>query len=280
MNEISALPSNIVTWLKGREELSDIYFMTEFPAVKKAVPLKKTTVAVGIGGMEIIDSFSENENGELVENERCRQARIKLRLSIHAPFSMGGVECHDAFTEIIDCLSFDSALDIDESGCYDIIADRDTDAFVLSAWVTVNASLCPAVSSENAFPSFLNKELFCGSHINNTEIHLSQAQQEFLQTPFETGSYFGTGSATRTVSLGFKPRVVIIFARGYPMIYFDSSTGKSYAYGGVAMEEGSTWGIELTTTGFKVRNTTADEVKNCHPCFNETGKTYFYTVLK
>ncbi len=40
MNEISALPSNIVEWLKSRQELAEIRFLTEFPAVKKAVPLK------------------------------------------------------------------------------------------------------------------------------------------------------------------------------------------------------------------------------------------------
>ena len=84
MNEISALPSNIVEWLKSRQELADIRFLTEFPAVKKAVPLKNTVVAVGIDGMEIVDSFTENDEGVLVENEYCRQAKIRLRLSIHA----------------------------------------------------------------------------------------------------------------------------------------------------------------------------------------------------
>ena len=68
MSEISALPSNIVAWLKGRDELSDIRFLTEFPPIKKAVPLRHTTVAVGIGSMEIVYSFTENDEGVLVEN--------------------------------------------------------------------------------------------------------------------------------------------------------------------------------------------------------------------
>ena len=144
MSEISALPSNIVAWLKERSELSHIKFLTEFPAIKKAVPLKNTTVAVGIQSMEIVDSFTENDEGVLVENEYCRQAKIRLRLSIHAPYSSGGEACHDAFTDIIDCLTFASGLDILNSGCDGIVSDRDTDAFVLSAWATVNASLCPA----------------------------------------------------------------------------------------------------------------------------------------
>ena len=159
MSEISALPSSIVEWLEGREDLDYIKFLTEFPPIKKAVPLKKTTVAVGIKGMKIVDSFVENDDGVLVKNEYCRKAEITLRLSIHAPLSSGGAACHEAFTDIIDCLTFDSALDIVSSGCDNITADRDTDAFVLSAWLTVNASLCPAAASSLDFPSFLSKEL-------------------------------------------------------------------------------------------------------------------------
>ena len=53
MSEISALPSSIVEWLEGREDLDYIKFLTEFPPIKKAVPLKKTTVAVGIKGMKM-----------------------------------------------------------------------------------------------------------------------------------------------------------------------------------------------------------------------------------
>lgn len=41
MSEISALPSSIVEWLEGREDLDYIKFLTEFPPIKKAVPLKK-----------------------------------------------------------------------------------------------------------------------------------------------------------------------------------------------------------------------------------------------
>ena len=38
MSEISALPSSIVEWLEGREDLDYIKFLTEFPPIKKAVP--------------------------------------------------------------------------------------------------------------------------------------------------------------------------------------------------------------------------------------------------
>lgn len=280
MSEISALPSNIVEWLKSREELKNIRFLTEYPAIKKAIPLKYTTVAVGIESMEIVDSFTENDEGVLVENEYCRQAKIKLRLSIHAPYSFGGEACHDAFTDIIDCLTFASGMDILYSGCDGIISDRDTDAFVLSAWAMVNASLCPATSSSLDFPSFISKELLCGSHIQNTDIHLSQEQQTFLNTPFVTGSYFGTGDSSKSIALDFEPSVVIVIAKGLPLMNVDHTNSKNYAMAAVGLQNGASLGIELTSRSFRVSNSSSSTVRNCYPQLNELGTTYFYIAFR
>ena len=280
MSEISALPSNIVEWLKSREELEYIKFLTEFPAIKKAIPLKHTTVAVGIGNMEIVDSFEENDEGVLVENEYCRQAKINLKISIHAPFSLGGEACHSAFTDIIDCLTFASGLDILTSGCDNIVADRDTDAFVLTAWATVNASLCPAQTTGFNFPSFISKDLLCGSHINDESVHLSEKQREYLNQPFITASYFGTGDATRSFSLGFRPSIVIVAGNQLPFIYANHSASWNRALAGVAVDKGGSLGIELTNNGFKVRNTENDVARTCHPFLNELGTTYFFIAFK
>lgn len=280
MSEISALPGSIVEWLKTRDELDYIKFLVEFPAIKKAVPLNKTIVAVGIGGIDIVDSFVENDEGVLVENEYCRQANMRLRLSIHAPYSQGGEACHRAFTDIIDCLTFASGLDIITSGCDAISSDRDTDAFVLNAWISVKASLCPAESSGLEFPSFISKELLCGSHINNTEVHVSEKEKEFLQTPFVSGSYFGTGSASRSISLGFSPSVVIVAANGLPMMYVNHAEGANYAFMGVAFQGGQTLGVEVTSTGFKLKSGDGTVARSCYPLFNELGTTYVYIAFK
>lgn len=279
MSEISALPGNIVEWLRSREELNYIRFLTEYPAVKKAIPLKYTTAAVGIESMEIVDSFEENDEGVLVENEYCRQAKIKLRLSIHAPYSLGGEACHDAFTDIIDCLTFASGLDILYSGCEGVVSDRDTDAFVLSAWAMVNASLCPAGSTGLDFPSFINKELLCGSHIKNDNIHLNEEQRLYLSQPFVTGTYFGIGG-TRSINLGFKPSVVIVVASGFPLYSSNHASHVNHAYAGIGLPNGNSLGIELTQSGFKVKESTAEAIRTVFPMLNEVGTTYFYMAFR
>ena len=125
MSTISVLPSQIANWLSEQTRLSGIRFITEYPAVKKEIPLKRVTVAVGIGKMEIVDSFTANDEGVLVKNEYCRLANIKVKLAIHVPYSKGGATCHDVLTTIIDCLTFDTDLNVVESGCSGIKADRE-----------------------------------------------------------------------------------------------------------------------------------------------------------
>lgn len=279
MSAISSMPANIVAWLKEREELKYINFITEYPAFKKEVPLRKTTVAVGIDSMNIVDSFVENDEGVLVENENCRQVNIKLRFSIHAPFSSGGAACHDAFTDIIDCLTFDSSLNIDSSGCDKIVSDRDTDAFVLTAWAMVIASLCPADSSSVDLPSFLGKELLCASHIKDDAIHLSQSQVDFLQEPFVTGQYMGRGTASFSVNIGFKPTLVIVICYNHPYMRCDFENAEARMFSGIAFGNGNTYGVEITSTGFKVMNSSSS-VNGCYALLNEAGSPYRYIAFK
>ncbi len=280
MSDISALPSGIVEWLSGREELEYINFLTEFPPIKKAVPLKKTTVAVGIKTMEIVDAFVENADGILERDEFCRNAKITLRLSIHAPYSSGGKACHDAFTDIIDCLTFESSLHILTSGCDDIISDRDTDAFVLSAWAQVEANLCPAATSELPLPSFFNKDLLCGSHIRDTDIHLSTEQQNFLASPILTGTYIGSGDSSETVNLGYKPKFVYIMRLGMPMFEYSNMDSTNHVISAIGVDRGCSLGLTLTSSGFRVENSDAYQESGIRIRLNEYFKTYIYFVIK
>lgn len=266
MNEISAMPKRIVEWLSGREELESIKFLTEFPPVKKAVPLRKITVAVGFEKITVTDTFEDSENNDVLEeNDGCRQAEITLRFSIHAPYSMGGEACHSCFADIIDCLTFDSGLNIISSGCGKMTEDRQTDALVLTATATVKASLCPASGTDLEFPSFLDKNLLCGSHIRNTDIHLSPEQQTFLNMPVACGRYTGTGATQRNLNVGFSPSAVFICAEGIPSF----SGGNSYFV--FTTSSGGGQGVTVTSTGFAVTSQGG---------FNSAGTVYNYAAFR
>ncbi len=280
MSEISALPGAIVDWLNQQEPLSEIKFMTEFPAVKKAVPLRRAIVAVGIEKLEIVDSFSEDGQGNQIRNEYCREANINLRLAIHVPFSYGGDKCFEIFTTTLDCLTFGSNMNIVDSGCDDIKADRDTDAFVLNAKVNVKADFCPAASSNVSFASFINRELLCGSHIGNEEIHIVQSEREKWNTPFTVGQYFGNGATEKSINLNFSPSFVIAFAYEFPAGNYNSAVGTSASHFAVAVQNYGMMGIRLTANGFAVSSNSSYALDNCYPKMNEMGQMYSYIAFK
>ncbi|MCL1952194.1 MAG: hypothetical protein FWF60_05135, partial [Oscillospiraceae bacterium] len=223
MSAISAMPGAVAQWLGEQAILSEITFLTEFPAQNKAVPLRRATVAVGLGSVQITDKFVANNDGVLERQEYCRSAAVRLRLGIHVPFSEGGDRCHEIFTQVLDMLTFASDLNLRASGCKEVTAHRDTDAFVMEAWADVAADFCPAVSTGLQLASFLPKELLCGSHIANGDIHLSPAQKSRLDSPFRMGTYMGTGAATLAVTLGLRPCAVFVACPGLPPVYANFS---------------------------------------------------------
>jgi hypothetical protein len=281
LSSISSLPADIVAWLSEQEELSGIRFMTEYPPEKKAVPLKSAIVAVGLDEVKIEDSFSDDGTGVLVENEYCRLATMKIKLAIHIPFSEGGAKCHDVFSNVIDCLTFASDLNIIDSGCTDVTADRDTDALVLNAWINVCADFCPAVSSSLNFQSFMDKELLCGSHISDSVIHVTQEDKTHWNQPFIAASYLGTGTPTQTIELSFAPRAVIVFGQEAAFVtptYPGSST--YYAYGGVANGWYGSLGVDLTSNGFKVYHGAQYQLDNVIPNLNQGGFHYAFIAFR
>ena len=279
MSTVSALPSDIVHWLSAQDALSNITFLTEFPAVKKAIPLKKVIVAVGLESVTLEDKYVDDGNGILVKQEYCRSAQLRITLAIHVPFSLGGKTCHEVFSNVVDALSFASDLNIEESGCGNITSDRDTDALVLKGFLRIAADFCPAASSDMHFQSFLDKELLCGTHIRNDALHVSAGDRERWNNPITVSSYTGTGHSTNTISLGFMPSYAAVFAAEYPCAEYNAGTGKTDIYAAYAVPGGGSVGLQIHSKGFTVLNNSPD-FGSCVPYLNKAGIQYYYFVLK
>lgn len=279
MSLTSALPGEIVRWLSAQEQLSDITFLTEFPAIKKAIPLKKVIVAIGLQSLTLTDKFVENAQGVLERQEYCRTAVMQISLNVHVPFSRGGHTCHEVFSNVADALTFASDLEIEESACGSIVSDRDTDALVLTGTIRISSDFCPAVSSGMHFQSFLNKDLLCGSHIRNQNIHVTPEQIDRWNNPFKTSEYIGNGSSSRIINLGFRPSYVSVFASEYAATEYNSSTSGTSAYTAQACSSSASLGIQLTSNGFKVYNGTNGS-DNTIPYLNIAGNRYGYMYVK
>ncbi len=279
MIEISAMPAAIAAWLGSVPALAGVRFITVYPAAKKAVPLQTSVVAVGIEDITVTDSFTANDEGALIRDEYCRRAAVKVGFDIHVPFSAGGAACYDIFTDIVDCLSFETDLNIVESGCGEITADRNTDAFVLGATALISANLCPGQSG-TPFGSFLDKELLCGSHIRDGVIHVTQADKDLWNAPFASGSYFGNGAASRVIETGFAPRFAAAWALQMPPVTVDFTAQTTQSRFGAATAAGGSQGIELTAGGFRLLSGPSYGYGNCLPRLNEAGAAYGYVCFK
>lgn len=280
-SSISGMPQSIVNWLKRINDLKYITFMTEYPPHAKAVPLRNSIVSVGLAEVSITDIFRENENGEMVRDEYCRQADIHIVLGIHVPDALGGSTCHEVFSKVVDYLTFSSDLNIISSTCGHVTSDRNTESLVMNADLHIAAEFCPADETGLNFQSFASKTFFCKSHMDDSLIHVSEADRNRWETPCVTGTYIGSGNSSRTISLGFHPKFVITFALGYsPVgIDFEKSSGTAYFGYSVTDTHGSN-GVESTTNGFKVYNGNTYKVDNVTPMLNSTGCTYFYFAVK
>ena len=275
---VSALPGDIVEWLRSLDEFSDITFMTEFPAAKKAIPLQKVIVAIGLQSVTLTDKFVDDGNGVLQKQEYCRTASMKISLSIHVPFSMGGHTCHEVFSNITDVLTFASNLAILESGCEKITSDRDTDALVLNGYILVSSDFCPALSTGLQFQSFMDKELLCGTHIRDADIHVTAEQKYAWSHPLQSGSYLGNGTSSRSINVGFAPSFLFVFADQYALTEVDSTSFCNRIYAAQGTPAGSSYGLTLTDSGFTVRYGLSSGT-DLIPCLNEGGVTYHYIAM-
>ncbi len=278
---ISGMPQSIVNWLKKISDLKNITFMTEYPPQAKAVPLKNSIVSVGLKEVKITDLFRENENGELIRDEYCRKADIHIVLGIHVPDALGGSTCHEVFSTVVDYLTFSSDLNIVSSVCDHVTSDRNTESLVMNADIHIAAEFCPADETGLNFNSFMDKTLFCKSHMEDKKIHITDDERSKWNSPVITGTYFGNGSSSRRLSLGFKPKFVIVCGLGCSPFGVDFKEQLGIAFIGCSVDDelGSN-GVVCTSTGIEVHNGKSYEADNVYPMLNETGITYFYYAVK
>lgn len=277
---ITTMPESIVNWLRNISELKHITFMTEYPPQAKAVPLRNSIVSVGLAEVRITDLFHENEDGDLIRDEYCRQADIHVVLGIHVPDSLGGSTCHDVFSTIVNYLTFSSDLNIISSTCGHVTSDRNTESLVMDADIHIGAEFCPADETGLVFNAFTSKTFFCKSHMENTVLHTDEKEKARWNNPCSVGSYMGNGSSSRTFNLDFNPKFVFAFALGGGAMAIDFDAKEAKMYFGYATDGNGSSAVECTENGFRVHNGKTYKAGNTYPLLNEIGYNYVFYAVK
>ena len=120
----------------------------------------------------------------------------------------------------------------------------------------------------------------CGGHISNNNIHVTAEQKSTWSNPFVIGTYFGTGVNSRTFSLGFNPRLVIVFANDYPLVTSDYTYTSSKCYAAIGTANGASMGVVLETGGFSIAQSSVMAVDDCTAMLNQSGAVYTYIAFK
>lgn len=119
-----------------------------------------------------------------------------------------------------------------------------------------------------------------GTHIADSEIHLTATEKARVKRPVTNHVYLGNGEAEATVTLSVVPSMVIVFCEGMPHGVYDSTQDCTKVYSAVAVYgAGATSGVTLTSNTLKVTQDSkpADGVMNC---LNESGKQYKVIVIR
>ena len=149
-----------------------------------------------------------------------------------------------------------------------------TEHLGLNRWIGTDK---PKRTDFNEDNDLLDASVF--GHLTDTAAHITQQERALWNAPCVTGSYVGDNASAKPIALAFKPRAVVVSIVSESPMGF-SLTGELFIRSGFATSYGGTKGVEITQTGFTVRNVTTTPPDGESPKLNMTGYTYTYFAFK
>lgn len=118
-------------------------------------------------------------------------------------------------------------------------------------------------------------------HIQNTALHLQGNQSSWIQQPFVSGTYAGSGEKSKSVTLGFRPGLVVILPQGYGPLEIDTTQQMPVIRFAIGADGYGSSGLTITDNGFTVA-----QDQNLPPpglamvSLNQNNATYRYFAIK
>ena len=119
------------------------------------------------------------------------------------------------------------------------------------------------------------------THIQDMVTHITAAErQSWNSGAIVMGTYTGTDTIDRKITLGYKPRFGLVFAANQPFV--DYNGGSQYLFANMALmcEAGSSGGVTLQNDGFTVKNNPLASPLGFGYRLNLSGVSYVYVVWK
>ena len=120
-----------------------------------------------------------------------------------------------------------------------------------------------------------------GSHINNSNIHLSGNIMDTINSKFAIGVITGNGEATKVTTLSFTPKFLIVYLVNQPPIKYDSNNGYylyNFALGNNTY--GCSKGLSISGSNVTLKQSTTTPTDGVFLNLNKNYGQYVYFAIK
>lgn len=120
------------------------------------------------------------------------------------------------------------------------------------------------------------------SHLSDSSLHTSSDEKEVWNNPYVITSYYGNGSAARTLTLpiDFNPVWGIVFASAKPLQLVDIENQADYNYSGIFSTYGSSMGLSISGKTLQIIQSSVPLLGCEYRNFNESGVTYVLILFR
>lgn len=120
------------------------------------------------------------------------------------------------------------------------------------------------------------------NHINNNDVHVTEALLSQLSGTVSIGMTFGTGEETQSIQMPFEPSMVIILAVSRPLVEYDRSQNYIKCNSGIAFKSmyGSSSGVSLSGDQLTVQQTLSSSSGGVYYNLNNANEMYIYAAFK
>ena len=145
----------------------------------------------------------------------------------------------------------------------------------LNNWVSTDK---PKMADFNNDNSIIDQVV--GTHVNDSDKHLSETDRTLLEDYVTTGSFTGTGSPNGNIALSFKPKAVFIYMKNKPLVEYDATNGYMLCNSAVVTNSGASVGISLSGKIVTVSQSQSDATDGVFLNLYKNNTQYNYIALR
>lgn len=149
--------------------------------------------------------------------------------------------------------------------------------YKLNSWVSSDKPMMSDFNSDNELI-----DAILHSHITDANVHISAEEKSKLGESFEIGLFAGDGAGSKTHTMPFEPKMIMVCLRGTALNRYDSTGGYNVVNSAFALNgnRGGSVGITLSERNVTLTQTQTAVAGEDFINLNKSGGQYLYVAFK